>query len=147
MSKAKGKQKTKVDDLDYSVDDPEIDEEDPEIEAVENEPEKEMKTVKFTEKYEYKPVVNTEIVFLDPVNRVTSECMTRFEYTEIISQRAKQIENGGPCFTDTDGISDPIEMAKKELCDKKCPLNIIRPITNFVAEKWSVNEMAIPADY
>jgi len=41
-------------------------------------------------------------------------------------------------------------MAKKELIDKKCPLSIIRVRTTngqtTIAEKWHVNEMAIPYD-
>lgn len=95
------------------------------------------------ERYEYNPVVRTEIVYLTPENRKTSEIMTRFEYTEIISQRAKQIENGGPCYTDVDDLTDPIDMAEKEVRDKKCPLDIIRMISANVAELWHANEMGV----
>lgn len=99
------------------------------------------------ERYEYKPVVQTEIVFLSDENRQTSEVLTKFEVTEIISIRAKQIENGGSCFTDVQDLTDPLEMAKKELLDKKCPLDVIRSITDKIYEKWHVNEMAIPSDF
>lgn len=97
------------------------------------------------ERYEYKPVIRKEVVYLTADNRRTSEIMTQFEYTEIIGQRAKQIENGGPCFTSTTGMSDPIKMAEKELRDRKCPLDIIRQISMFVAERWHANEMGFVA--
>jgi len=93
------------------------------------------------ELYEYKPVINQEIIYLTSENRKTSEIMTMFEYTEIIGHRAKQIENGGPCFTNVEGITDPIKMAEKELRDRKCPLDIIRKLSNNVAELWHANEM------
>ena len=97
------------------------------------------------ERYEYKPVVRQEITYLTADNRKTSEVMTQFEYTEIIGQRAKQIENGGPCFTDVTGMGNPIKMAEKELRDRKCPLDIIRRLSSNVAERWSANEMAFVA--
>lgn len=94
-----------------------------------------------TERYEYQPVVRKEIVYVTPENRVTSEIMTRYEYTEVISIRAKHIEDGGQCFTDVGNITDPIEMAEKELRDRKCPLDITRMLSDNVAELWHVNEM------
>jgi len=98
--------------------------------------------------YEYKPLIRDEIIFIHPSNRITSEVMTKFEYTEVLSIRSKQIEKGGTCFTDSEGISDPLELARKEIIDKKCPLDIIRPLVGQkIYEKWHVNEMVIPPDY
>ena len=98
----------------------------------------------YRETYEYIPQVRHEITYLTADNRKTSEVMTKFEYAEIISQRAVQIENGGVCYADnTDDISDPIQLAKKELIDKRCPLNIVRMLTDKVGEVWSANELAI----
>lgn len=99
------------------------------------------------EKYEYHPKVQHEIVFVHPDNRITSEVNTLFEIGEIMSTRAKQIENGGTCFTDVGELSDPLAMAKKELLDKRCPLDVIREITDKVYERWHVNEMALPAGF
>ena len=95
------------------------------------------------ERYEYKPIITSEIVFVTPENRITSEIMTKFEMCAIISERAKQIENGGSVYTDVTGLSDPLEMATKELKDKKCPLDIIRPITEIIHERWHANELAV----
>jgi DNA-directed RNA polymerase I, II, and III subunit RPABC2 len=93
------------------------------------------------DRYEYNPEVRKETVYLTANNRRTSENMSQFEYTEIIGQRAKQIELGGPCFTTTDGISDPIKKAEKEMRDRKCPIDIVRHLSAYVAERWHANEM------
>jgi len=98
------------------------------------------------ERYEYKPALIKEITFLHPNNRLTSECMTKFEYSEVISIRAKQIENGGICFTDIKNLTDPREMAIKEIADKQCPLTVIRMLTDVLGERWNINELAIPYD-
>jgi len=93
------------------------------------------------------PIIQKEIIILDSENCKTSEILTQFEYTEIISHRAKQIENGGICFTDVQYLTDPIMMAEKELKDGKCPLDIIRMLTDKIGERWHVNEMAIDYEY
>ncbi len=98
------------------------------------------------ERYEYTPELRNEIVYRRPEDRVTSEVMTRFELCEIISIRAKQLEKGYKVFTDIGDLTDPIDIARKEVLDKKCPLSIRRMITDKVGEKWQVNEMAIPHD-
>ncbi len=100
--------------------------------------------VKTKEKYEYTPAVHKVIVWINANDRRTSEIMSKFEYTEVISIRAKQIENGGQCFTTVENISDPLDKAKKEIRDKKCPLDIIRAITDTIYERWHVNEMSVP---
>lgn len=101
---------------------------------------------KIKERYEYKPVVSQEIIILHPDQRRTSDVMTMFEYTNIISQRATQINNGGECYTDTANLTDPIEMARKELHDKRCPLMVQRGVTDKIFELWTANELAIPIE-
>ncbi len=98
------------------------------------------------ERYEYKPLLRTEIVYRKPEDRITSEVMSKFEYCEVISIRARQIEIGGSPFTTIGELTDPIAIAKKEIADKKCPLSIVRMITDKIAEKWHVNELGIPYD-
>jgi DNA-directed RNA polymerase I, II, and III subunit RPABC2 len=143
----------KADDIDYGVDDQEIDQS--EIDDVQSELKDEpvpdlavidpVQTLK--ERYEYKPVIRTQITFVTPENRITSEILTKFECADIISVRSKQIENGGMCFADVQELTDPLDMARKELIDKKCPLDVIRSITDKVFERWHVNEMVIPSDF
>jgi DNA-directed RNA polymerase I, II, and III subunit RPABC2 len=102
------------------------------------------------ERYEYKPVIRSEIVYVHPDNRITSEIMSKFELCEVRSHRAKQLESGLPAFTDIGNLTDPLAIANKEILDKKCPLDIVRVILEHnnmkIAEKWHVNEMGIPPD-
>lgn len=97
------------------------------------------------ERYEYNPVLETTIIYIHKNNRVTSEVMSLFEYTECVSQRAKQLENDSRVrFTDTSGITDCIAMAKKELADKRCPLAIRRQLHDNIYELWRTSEMVVP---
>lgn len=124
-----------VEDLDKNVEDQD---ELPELEYVSN---------ITKERFEYTPIIRTEIVYRRPEDRTTSEVMTRFELCEVVSIRAKQLENGyKKIFTDVGEFTNPIDIARKEILDKKCPLSIVRMLTDKVGEKWQVNEMAIPHD-
>ena len=94
----------------------------------------------------YKPVLFKEKKIVHPDNRKCSELMTKYEYTNVISTRARQIELGAIPYTDVEGIEDNVKKAEKEVRDKKCPLSIIRDINEFLSEKWDVNEMGMPID-
>lgn len=76
--------------------------------------------------------------------RITSEIMSLAEYTRVISERAKQIENGSPIFIDVKNIHDPILIAEKEIKQKKSPMIINRYLTRHIKEEWAVNEMNLP---
>lgn len=76
--------------------------------------------------------------------RITSEIMSLAEYTRVISERAKQIENGSPIFIDVKNIHDPILIAEKEIKQKKSPMIINRYLTRHIKEEWEVNEMNLP---
>lgn len=73
--------------------------------------------------------------------RITSDRMTIFEYCEVISVRAREIINYFLVFTNVDEETNPIDMAKKEIRDKKCPLSIKRYLSNGKVEIWEVNEL------
>jgi len=100
------------------------------------------KVPELNDKYKYKPLTETKTIYVNPENRITSEVMTKFEYCQVISIRAKQLEDFDNPFTDVGDISDPIEIAKKEVMDKVRTTNG----QTTIAEKWQVNEMAIPYD-
>ena len=125
------------------------------VESDTEEPNLEIVSETLKERYEYKPIVNSEVIYVRPENRITTEVMTEFEFAEVVSIRAKQIENGSIPFTDVGDLTDPIAIAKKEIYDKRCPLDIVRDIVSEhivegklrkISEKWHVNEMAIPYD-
>ena len=76
--------------------------------------------------------------------RRTSNRLTVYELTELISIRGNQIANGSHVFVDITGLTDPIEMAKKEINNNKCPLFIKRFIGLDKYELWCPNFMSKP---
>jgi DNA-directed RNA polymerase I, II, and III subunit RPABC2 len=85
-----------------------------------------------------------EIKIVAKENRRTSSTMSLYEYTEIISHRAEQIKKAGIIFIQLKNESDPIEIAKEEIKQKKCPLSIRRLYNSTIGEIWEVNELTIP---
>ena len=77
-------------------------------------------------------------------DKITSNILTIYEMVELISIRGSQIANGSYVFTDITGITEPTEMAKKEIMDNKCPLYIKRHIGLDRYELWSPNLMSKP---
>lgn len=78
------------------------------------------------------------------VNRETSNVMTKYEKTRIIGARATLIARGAKPLVDTNGESDPQEIAKKELYARVLPIIICRPLPNGTTEEWSVQELKLP---
>jgi DNA-directed RNA polymerase subunit K/omega len=91
------------------------------------------------EKYENE--IHREVIIIPSNYRKTSEIMTKFEFTEIVSHRAKQIENGGKIYTDVSDEDNPIKMAEMEIRMRRCPLAIRRLLSHNLAEVWEVNDM------
>lgn len=87
-----------------------------------------------------------KIKTIAPDQRMTSNIMTLYEFSEIIGIRILQIEKGSPVFTDVEELFDTYDMAIKELFDRKCPLMVIRRTGMYEQEEWKVNEMGFPAD-
>ena len=90
------------------------------------------------------PEYHRKINITPPNMRITSEIMTLFEFSEVIGIRATQIEKGSPVFVDLTGLTDPRDMATKELLQRRCPLKIVRKINAHEQEEWSCNEMGFP---
>jgi DNA-directed RNA polymerase subunit K/omega len=88
--------------------------------------------------------INKECVITPDKDRSTSDIMTYAEYTRVIEERAKQIENGSIIFVDVKKEHDPIKIAEKEIRKKKCPLKIIRNVTQNIKEEWKVNDLILP---
>lgn len=77
-------------------------------------------------------------------DRITSDCLSKYEIIELISIRATQISKGDYPFTDVKNLRDPISMAKKEIYDNRCPLLVKRGIGNNKFEVWNPNLMFKP---
>ena len=89
-------------------------------------------------------ITHKEINIVPKNERRTSNIITQYEFTEVVSIRSKQIEDGSRIFIDIKKLSDPIEIAEREIKEKRCPLTIRRMLCDEIAEIWEVNEMIIP---
>ena len=88
-----------------------------------------------------KIIKNIRIVH--PDERITSEIMTDYEFSDVLGTRAEQISTGGMVFIAHGDVANPREIALMEIKNKRCPLNIVR-VVGGECEVWSVNEMGIP---
>jgi DNA-directed RNA polymerase I, II, and III subunit RPABC2 len=93
---------------------------------------------------EYKQIIQTENIIVKPEDRILSEYLTEYEMCNILSTRAKHIEDGAAIYVDVGNLKDPIEIAQKEIMEKKCPLSILREIKKGLYEIWHINEMIPP---
>jgi len=73
--------------------------------------------------------------------RFTSPIMTKFERAKILGIRAQQISMSAPIMVEYGDETDPVEIAKKELREKKIPLIILRRLPDNTYEKWSVKDL------
>lgn len=89
-------------------------------------------------------ITHREITIVPKNERRSSDIITQYEYTEITSIRAKQIENGSKIFIDIKDLSDPVKIAEQEIVEKRCPLSIRRMMCDEYAEIWEVNELIVP---
>ena len=126
----------------YELDDNEIEDYDNDDEEVENEENYIEDNLHFNEndlendsKFEF--IVNSD-------EKKTSNILTTYELVELMNIRGTHISNGSYVFTDVRGLTNPIEMAKKEIMDNMCPLYIKRYIGLGRYELWSPNIMSKP---
>lgn len=88
---------------------------------------------------------DTKNIIVKPENRITSDHMTIFEYSSVVGIRGTHISNGSIIYTDVGNLSDPREIAKKEIDENRSPLSIVRKLgTSNKIEVWNVNEMVKP---
>ena len=86
--------------------------------------------------------INEDITHRIADNERTSRpYLTKYEKAKLIGIRAKQISMGAKITIDTQGISDVIDIAKKELFEKKTPLIVRRYMPNNMYEDWKISEL------
>lgn len=73
--------------------------------------------------------------------RTTTPYMTKYERARILGTRALQISMNAPVLVPLDGESDPLEIAMKELSQRKIPLIVRRYLPDGSYEDWSVSEL------
>jgi len=75
--------------------------------------------------------------------RRTIPFLTRFEKARIIGKRAMQISKGAVPLVEIGNLDNPVDIALKELKERKLPYIIRRPLPNGMFEDWRIDELRI----
>lgn len=75
--------------------------------------------------------------------RSTTPYMTKYEKARILGTRALQISLNAPVLVDIEGETDPLQIAMKELAQRKIPLVIRRYLPDGSFEDWGCDELII----
>ncbi|KAK9479040.1 DNA-directed RNA polymerase [Lipomyces japonicus] len=75
--------------------------------------------------------------------RTTTPYMTKYERARILGTRALQISMNAPVLVDLEGETDPLQIAMKELAQKKIPLIIRRYLPDGSYEDWGSDELIV----
>ncbi|XP_030374779.1 DNA-directed RNA polymerases I, II, and III subunit RPABC2 [Scaptodrosophila lebanonensis] len=73
--------------------------------------------------------------------RITTKYMTKYERARVLGTRALQIAMCAPIMVELDGETDPLQIAMKELKQKKIPIIIRRYLPDHSYEDWSIDEL------
>lgn len=75
--------------------------------------------------------------------RTTTPYMTKYERARILGTRALQISMNAPVLVDLEGETDPLQIAMKELAQKKIPLIVRRYLPDGSYEDWGSDELIV----
>ncbi|KAI9675784.1 MAG: DNA-directed RNA polymerases I II and III subunit RPABC2 [Trizodia sp. TS-e1964] len=73
--------------------------------------------------------------------RSTTPYMTKYERARVLGTRALQISMNAPVLVDLEGETDPLQIAIKELREKKIPLVVRRYLPDGMYEDWTCEEL------
>ncbi|KAK3068090.1 subunit common to RNA polymerases I, II, and III [Teratosphaeriaceae sp. CCFEE 6253] len=74
-------------------------------------------------------------------DRTTTPYMTKYERARVLGTRALQISMNAPVLVDVEGETDPLQIAIKELREKKVPLVVRRYLPDGWYEDWTCEEL------
>lgn len=77
--------------------------------------------------------------------RTTTPYLTKYERARVLGTRALQISLNAPVLVDIEGETDPLQIAMKELAQRKIPLVIRRYLPDGSFEDWGCDELIIDA--
>lgn len=75
--------------------------------------------------------------------RITTKYMTKYERARVLGTRALQIAMCAPVMVELDGETDPLQIAMKELKQRKIPIIIRRYLPDHSYEDWGIDELII----
>lgn len=93
-----------------------------------------------------KSTILTKEKLNDEINnsiRITKPYLTKYEMARIIGYRSEQIGSGSQLYVDPGNITNVIDIAKKELNERKIPFIIKRTLPNNISEYWKLDELEI----
>lgn len=76
-------------------------------------------------------------------DRTTTPYMTKYERARVLGTRALQISLNAPVLVDIEGETDPLQIAMKELMQRRIPLVIRRYLPDGSYEDWGCDELII----
>jgi len=80
----------------------------------------------------------------DISNNITTNKMSKYEYTKVLGMRAQQITMGAvPLINVNDDMKSAIEVAEEELRQRKTPYIIARKINSKKTDFWKIEDMVI----
>lgn len=89
------------------------------------------------------------IIIVPNDQKITDNRLHKNELSFVLSTRSKQIAKYGTYFATNINSKDPIEIAYKELYEKKCPLKLRRQVGinnsgDLIVEEWDLKTMVLP---
>ena len=78
-----------------------------------------------------------------PSERTTTPYLTKYERARILGTRALQISLGAPVLVELGGEVDPLEIAMKEMKQRKIPIIVRRYMPDKSYEDWAIDELII----
>ena len=129
-------------DEDYAIDADPFEDQEPDLEEDEVDLDEEEIDDEFTP-------AETQVIVTEHINRVadnertTYNKLTKYEETRLITSRAEQLARGAAPLVDIGDLVDVIEIAKKELKERKIPFTVRRPLHNKEKqfEEWEVKDL------
>ena len=76
-------------------------------------------------------------------DRITTPYMTKYERARILGTRALQISMNAPVMVALEGETDPLQIALKELRQRKIPTTVRRYLPDGSYEDWNVDELIV----
>jgi len=111
----------------------------------ENPETEEVADVEFTEtsEVEIAPITQAQHPPVGHVKKITTRYLTKYERARILGTRALQLSMNAPVMVELEGETDPLQIAQKELRERKIPIIIRRHLPNGSCEDWALDELII----
>jgi DNA-directed RNA polymerase I, II, and III subunit RPABC2 len=88
--------------------------------------------------------VHIEAKDVKVTERITKFVMNKYEKAKILGARASQISRNAPVFVDVEeNMVDPLDIAEKELKEKKIPFIVRRYLPDGRFEDFKVDELRV----